>query len=191
MRIIAGALGGRKLKTAEGPGYRPAMSRVREALFSMLESRGLVWQAVNCLDLFAGSGSLGFEALSRGGASAVFVESGKGAARVLRENAEALALLPARRETVRIVEEDCARFLAKRANRVFDLVFIDPPYGDDVLQSTLFRLLKNGWLSPDALVVAEISVRAQLDAEKLDSRLELVVDRLYGQTRILIWNLLT
>lgn len=66
MRIIAGALGGRNLKTVEGPGYRPATAKVREAIFSMLSSRGVVWSGLRVLDLFAGSGSLSFEALSRG-----------------------------------------------------------------------------------------------------------------------------
>ena len=65
MRIIAGALGGRNLKTVEGPGYRPATAKVREAIFSMLSSRGVVWSGLRVLDLFAGSGSLSFDALSR------------------------------------------------------------------------------------------------------------------------------
>lgn len=188
MRIIAGSLGGRTLKTAEGPGYRPAMSRVREALFSMLESRGISWHGLWCLDLYAGSGSLGLEALSRGAEGAVFVESGKDAARVLRGNAERLGLLPSRADTVRIHEEECARILGRRASRAFDLICIDPPYGDDVLQPIMRLILKNGWAAPGGLVVAEVSIRAKLDAAALDKRLTPLIDRNYGQTRILIWQ---
>ena len=87
MRIIAGACRGRTLHTVTGPGYRPAMGRVRESLFSMLEARGVVWGAVRVLDVFAGSGSLGFEALSRGARFADFIEKDHRAAECLRKNA--------------------------------------------------------------------------------------------------------
>ena len=84
MRIIAGALGGRNLKTVEGPGYRPATAKVREAIFSMLSSRGVVWSGLRVLDLFAGSGGIGIEALSRGAGFAVFVEQNPKAAEIIR-----------------------------------------------------------------------------------------------------------
>ncbi len=189
MRIIAGFLGGRTLKTAEGPGYRPAMSRVREALFSMLESRGVAWRSTRCLDLFAGSGSLGFEAVSRGAPEVWFVESGKEAATVLRGNATRLGLWPERADGVRVAEEECGRFLRSRAAHPFELVFIDPPYGDDVLTPTVRMLLKNGWLAPEGIVTAEVSARAALDAEGMDGRLGVLADRLYGQTRIVLWSM--
>ncbi len=189
MRIIAGFLGGRTLKTAEGPGYRPAMSRVREALFSMLESRGVAWRSTRCLDLFAGSGSLGFEAVSRGAPEVWFVESGKEAARVLRDNAARLGLWPDRADGVRVAEEDCGRFLRSRAAHPFELAFIDPPYGDDALTPTVRMLLKNGWLAPTGIVAAEVSARAALDAEGMDERLSVLADRLYGQTRIVLWSM--
>ena len=75
MRIIAGTLKGRRIRTTEGPGYRPATGRVRESVFSMLESLGVDWPACRAADIFAGSGALGIEALSRGAASVLFVES--------------------------------------------------------------------------------------------------------------------
>ena len=86
MRIISGRLGGRTLKTVEGEGYRPAMSKTREALFSMLAARGLVWSTARVLDLFAGSGSLAFEAISRGAPHALLVENSVQAMRCLQAN---------------------------------------------------------------------------------------------------------
>ena len=90
MRIIAGALGGRNLKTVEGPGYRPATAKVREAIFSMLSSRGVVWSGLRVLDLFAGSGSLSFEALSRGAQEVCLVEREPKVVQCLNQNVEAL-----------------------------------------------------------------------------------------------------
>ena len=191
MRIIAGFLGGRSLKAAEGPGYRPAMSRVREALFSMLESRGVAWRSARCLDLFAGSGSLGFEAVSRGAPLACFVESGKEAARVLRENATRLGLWPERSASVCVFEEECGRFLRRCPAHQFEVAFVDPPYGNDVLTPALRQLLNNGWLAPGGIIAAEISARAALKAEETDARLGILADRLYGQTRIVVWNIET
>lgn len=124
MRIIAGAYGGRLLKTVEGPGYRPAMSRVRESLFSMLSSRGVVWAGSRVLDLFAGSGSLAFEALSRGADEAWFVELNAKAAACIEKNATSLGIEPQR---WRVLAEDITKVLGRRAAAPFDVVFIDPP----------------------------------------------------------------
>ena len=88
MRIIAGALKGRRIRTTEGPGYRPATGRVRESVFSMLESLGVDWSACRAADIFAGSGALGIEALSRGAASVLFVELAARAAGLIRTNLE-------------------------------------------------------------------------------------------------------
>ena len=138
MRIISGRLGGRRIKTVEGEGYRPAMGKTRESLFSMLTSRGVVWEGARVLDLFAGSGSLAFEAVSRGAELAVLVENSAVAARCLADNIRQLGLL------------------------------------------------KRNWLAPGALICAEIEKDAVVAAP--DS-LELLVERHFGQTRILIWTL--
>ena len=90
MRIISGRLGGRNLKTVEGEGYRPAMGKTREALFSMLAARGIDWYSARVLDLFAGSGSLAFEAISRGAEHALLVEMAPQAVRCLKANIAAL-----------------------------------------------------------------------------------------------------
>lgn len=185
MRIVAGAFRGRVLKTVEGPGYRPAMSRVREALFSMLESRGVVWSASTALDLFAGSGSLAFEALSRGARSALLVENAAQAVKCLHANARTLGLDEGR---CRIVQEEVAKTLGKRPHAPFDVVFIDPPYGKNLLPPTLNTLLRNGWVRADAIVTAEVESSVPYAAESAHPQLELLTERSFGQTRILLWK---
>ncbi len=188
MRIIAGVLGGRTLRTVEGPGYRPAMSRVREALFSMLESRGVVWSRCRVFDAFGGSGSLAFESISRGAPEAVIVENAKEAIRCLQKNVQILALAP---EHVRIVHSDVLKFLKVRASHCFDVVFIDPPYGKNLLTPTLHHLIKQEWVREGAFITAEVEASLRLSScskNAVPSCLEPVAERTFGQTRILIWK---
>ena len=170
MRIIAGALGGRNLKTVEGPGYRPATAKVREAIFSMLSSRGVVWSGLRVLDLFAGSGSLSFEALSRGAQEVCLVEREPKVVQCLNQNVEAL------------------RFLRGRAYQPYDVIFADPPYGENRLVPTLKAIMKGGWLAPDGYLLAEIEGLLRFDAAAAHEELELEIDRNYGQTRIILWH---
>lgn len=181
MRIIAGACRGRVLKTVEGPGYRPAMSRVRESLFSILEARGVVWGGVRTLDLFAGSGSLGFEALSRGAAEAVFVEKDARAAACLADNARVLGV----EDRCRIQAEDVLRVTARRPDDPFEIIFVDPPYGQSLLAPALRNLLRRNWLAEGGYLVAEVEKRLTLPRP---AGLDLETERLYGQTRIALWT---
>lgn len=184
MRIIAGALGGRSLKTVEGPGYRPATAKVREAIFSMLASRGVVWSAVRVLDLFAGSGSLSFEALSRGVSAACLVEKEPKAVNCLTDNVDKLGLS----DQCQVVEMDVSRFTRGKAYQPYDLIFIDPPYGENRLSPTLKAIMRGSWLAPGGYLVAEIESTLRFDPEKAHEGLILETDRNYGQTRILIWH---
>jgi 16S rRNA (guanine966-N2)-methyltransferase len=186
MRIIAGTCKGRSLKTTTGPGFRPAMGKVREALFSMLEARGVDWPAVGVIDLFAGSGSLGFEAMSRGAAHVTFVESAPYAAKVIAANAEHLGFGPDRFD---IRPDAVAKVLAARSGRIYDVAFIDPPYELRVLGPVLRALVNNGWLAPGALVNAEVETRAPFSPEGAHPELSLEADRAYGQTRVILWRL--
>lgn len=187
VRIIAGHWKGRRIKTAEGEGYRPATGKVREALFSMLDSRGIRWQSARVLDVFAGSGSLGWEALSRGAGQVWFLESDARAARLLREQASSFAL-PGYQ--VRVLAGDALRVLAKPASLDFDLLFFDPPYGRDLLVSALRLAEAGGWIAPRAMVCAE--VEAGWDPAAMDlPGFALLVNRLYGQTKLLIWKKIT
>jgi 16S rRNA (guanine966-N2)-methyltransferase len=122
MRIIAGELGGRMLRVPVKAAYRPTSDRVREALFSILESR-MDWTTLRVCDFFAGSGSLGIEALSRGAAHAVFIERDRRNAEHLRENVRALGL----EERAQVVCSPVESWFSRGVER-FDLVFADPPY---------------------------------------------------------------
>ena len=191
MRIIAGEFRGRTLKTVEGPGYRPATSRVREALFSMLEARGLVWSACSVLDLFAGTGSLAFESASRGARRVCLVENSGIAVKCLEHNAAALGLFASR---CSIMREDALRLLARRRRKEqenpgerFDVVFLDPPYGMNLVPTVLQALVHGQWLAPKAFVLAEMEAQARID-ETAHEELVCVSRREYGQTRILLWQ---
>ncbi|MBN9735262.1 MULTISPECIES: 16S rRNA (guanine(966)-N(2))-methyltransferase RsmD [unclassified Pseudonocardia] len=148
-RVIAGAAGGRRLDVPPS-GTRPTSDRVREALFSALDhDPGLGGAAV--LDVCAGSGALGLEALSRGAADAVFVEADKRAAGVLRRNVGSVGL------GGRVVAGRAGTVLAGPAPRTFDVVLVDPPYavGDAEIAGWLTAAAGNGWLAGDAVVVVE------------------------------------
>ena len=153
-RIVAGAAGGRSL-VVPSAGTRPTSDRVREALFSRLEHRGLL-DGTAVLDLYAGSGALGLEAASRGAASVVLVDHAKAAVAALRRNVAALAL-----PGVQVVPERALPYLQRRRPvPELDLVLLDPPYdlGEDDLTLVLTALAPH--LVPDAVVVVERSARS-------------------------------
>jgi 16S rRNA (guanine(966)-N(2))-methyltransferase RsmD len=173
--VIAGSRGGRSLVTPRGRATRPTSDRVREALFSILGPL----EGLNVLDLYAGSGALGIEALSRGAASATLIDSSAAAIVAIRRN---LAMLELEAETRR---EDALRFVerARIAAPQYDLVFLDPPYRH---ASTLGRKLSAALpavLAPRARVVAESDRRAPLALE-----LPLADERRYGDTLIRIYD---
>lgn len=185
MRVIAGEFGGREIRTAEGPGYRPATAKVRQAVFSMLEARGLAYDGLRVLDLFAGSGSLGIEALSRGAARVWFVEQDRRAAALINANLLAFGASEAR---FRVLTADVPAVLRRRPEAPFGLVCIDPPYGRDLLSPTLEAVLDKEWAAPGGFVLAEIEARAAFDPKAFATELALATDRTYGQTRIILWS---
>jgi 16S rRNA (guanine966-N2)-methyltransferase len=152
-RIVAGTAGGRRLKVPP-KGTRPTSERVREALFNALGTAGEL-DGAHVLDLYAGSGALGLEALSRGAAGALFVESDRRAVEVLRDNVSTLGL----GGTVRAAPVEAV--VAAPAPRPYDLVLADPPYIVDAgaLRKVLAALGSNGWLGSAALVVVERAAR--------------------------------
>jgi 16S rRNA (guanine966-N2)-methyltransferase len=176
-RIIAGVAGGRRLLVPP-KGTRPTSDRVREALFSALENDpGLAGAAV--LDLCAGSGALGLEALSRGAAHALFVESDRRAAGVLRRNIEQLGLPGAT-----LVAASAGSVLAGPAGRAYDLVLADPPYDvpDGEVAGWLAAAEAHGWLAEDAVVVVERAGRG--GAFPWPASLQAVRERRYGDTTL-------
>lgn len=186
MRIISGSLKGREIKTSVGPGYRPAMSKVRAAIFSMLEARGVSWPEARVLDIFAGSGSLAFEALSRGAVFACFVEKDKKAARVIRENAVRFGIDPGR---YAIQAQESRIFLGTRSMEPFDVVFIDPPYRGNFLSASVTAVLRHGWLREGGVINAEVESGLRFDPEGEFPSLKCIADRTYGQTRVVLWTL--
>lgn len=153
IRIIGGTWRGRRFRFADVPDIRPTPDRVRETLFNWIAGRVV---GARCLDLFAGSGALALEALSRGAESAVLVEQNAVAVRSLTE---LIATLGAK--NARIEREDALRFLGRSA-MPFDIVFLDPPFAAGLLSKSAALLEGHGWLAPDALIYVESSARESL-----------------------------
>jgi 16S rRNA (guanine966-N2)-methyltransferase len=173
MRIVGGQFKGRAIAAPAGHDTRPTSDRAREAMFNILAhaqwSAGIVGRRV--LDLFAGSGALGLEAMSRGAAFALFVETDAGARGAIRDNVEALGLFGA----TRIHRRDATDLGVKPAGlgEPFDLVFLDPPYGKGLGETAMARLAPGGWIGPDALIVFECGADespSTPDFERLDTR---------------------
>jgi 16S rRNA (guanine966-N2)-methyltransferase len=175
VRVIAGRLGGRPLQAPRGSVTRPTSDRVREALFSIL---GEV-DGARVLDLFAGSGALAIEALSRGAACATLVDSSAAAIATIRRNLETLGL------SAEVQRQRALEYLqrARAARRQYDLVFLDPPYRHAGTLALELRAALQPVLSPDARVVVESDRRAPLE---LDS--PLLDERRYGDTLIRIYG---
>lgn len=177
-RIISGAAGGRRLQTPPGSSTRPTSDRVREALFSRLEHRGLL-DGTTVLDLYAGSGALGLEAASRGASLVLLVESHKAAVKVIRANAGVVG-----HPGVRVLADTVERALAAGppAGTRMDLVLIDPPYdvSEETLAAVLTALVEQQWLAPEAFVVVERSSRSPQPT--WPEGLELSGEKRYGET---------
>ncbi|WP_068265657.1 16S rRNA (guanine(966)-N(2))-methyltransferase RsmD [Janibacter limosus] len=155
-RIISGDAGGRRLRTPTGDGTRPTTDRVREALFSALESRGVI-EGAHVMDLYAGSGALGLEAASRGAASVLLVESDRGASATIRANISDLGVAGARLQSCSVEQA-----LNRTASLRYDLVLADPPYDvtEESLASVLEMLLAHQWLAQEPVIVIERSSRS-------------------------------
>ncbi|RHW16329.1 16S rRNA (guanine(966)-N(2))-methyltransferase RsmD [Sphingomonas gilva] len=148
MRIIAGTHRGRPILAPKGDSTRPTADRVREALFSMLASRIGDFAGLSVLDLFAGSGALGLEALSRGAAHCTFVEQDKAALDALKANIARLALPGAEVRATSVLA-------LGPAARPYDLILADPPYGTGAGAVTLDKLARLGWFAPGAWISVE------------------------------------
>ncbi|QXQ08186.1 16S rRNA (guanine(966)-N(2))-methyltransferase RsmD [Sphingosinicellaceae bacterium] len=157
MRIIAGKWRGRAIVAPAGDATRPTADRVREALFSMLTSRLGSFEGLRVADVFAGTGALGLEALSRGAAHASFIESDADAVKVLRTN---IAKLGAEAAT-----DVAATSVATvgRSRQPCDLILLDPPYGEGLAAAALARLHEQGWIAPHALISVETGAKEALE----------------------------
>ena len=182
MRIVGGRLKGRVLSAPSSRAIRPTSERLRESIFDILEHRfpGQI-EGARVVDLFAGTGALAIEALSRGARFALFVDNGAEARALLRANVEALAL----GGVTRIWRADATKLGASPAGGPFALAFVDPPYGQGLAHPALVALTEGGWLEPNALCIVEEAGKAEIPAPV---GLALIDERLYGDTRIAIFQ---
>ena len=153
IRIVGGSLRGSRIEVADSQGLRPTSDRARETLYNWLAP----WiEGMRCLDLYAGSGALGIEALSRGAAECVFIERDRGLATALRET-----LVRLQQAQVKVVNADALSWL--QADAVpFDLVLLDPPFEHDFWQQSVQALEQNGWLAADAWIYVEAPLQRQI-----------------------------
>ncbi len=180
MRVVGGALRGRPLAAPKTPAIRPTADRLREALFNILiHAYGDPIGGARVLDLFAGTGALGIEALSRGAAFALFVDDGAEARALLRENVATLGL----GGTARIFRRDATKLGPAHPIEPFSLVFLDPPYGRGLAETALASARDGGWLTADALIVVEEAKKSAFAAPPSFAELE---RRGYDDTELVV-----
>lgn len=170
LRIIGGQWRGRKLQFPCIDGLRPTSDRIRETLFNWLAAD--IHQA-HCLDLCAGSGALGFEAVSRGAAGAVLLETHTAAAGALKAHCQLLGT-----QAVRVLQQDALRYLQQGPCETFNLVFLDPPFAANLWQGLAAALVARPWLADNALVYIEAPLNQPL---QLPASLQLIKDKKAGQ----------
>lgn len=170
MQIISGKYKGKKIKGYDIKTTRPTMQRVKESLFAMIQN---YINGSNCLDLFAGSGNLGLEAISNGASSCTFVDLNNNAIKVLNENLKEI-------ENKKIVKSDYKSYL-NSTNEKFDIIFLDPPYQDHLINNAINLILKNDLLNDNGLIICEF-----VD-EEIENVLNLFKEKSYGDKKIKIF----
>ncbi|MGH6761927.1 MAG: 16S rRNA (guanine(966)-N(2))-methyltransferase RsmD [Phyllobacterium sp.] len=178
MRIVGGKFRGRSLATPATSAIRPTTDRTRESLFNIIAHQfPEKLSGSRVLDLFAGTGALGLEAISRGARYGIFVEESTEGRGVIRSNVESFGLTG----QTKILRRDATSLGPAGTIEPFDLVFADPPYGKGLGEKAFLAALEGGWLNPDTLMVLEEEADA---AVELDSRFSIVDERNYGGTII-------
>ena len=183
IRIIGGSLKGRSLSAPSGRETRPTADRVREAIFNILAHgiEDFALEDARVLDLFAGTGALGLEALSRGARFCQFVEESAETRGLIRRNADDLGLIG----RCKIWRRDATRLGKAAPQPPYDLVFADPPYGKGMGERALHSLVAGGWLAPGAAVALEESSDATIDQPE---GLSVIDRRLYGDTQVIFYR---
>ena len=180
MRIVGGKFRGQPLWAPPGADTRPTSERVREAIFNILAHGAAATgiEGARVLDLFAGTGALGLEALSRGARFCQFIDDRAAARAVIRRNAEALGVTG----RCKIWRRDATRLGPSAPQPPFDLVFADPPYGKGFGEAALASLVEGGWLAAKAVIVLEESGRTKV---AVPAKLRVVDERIYGDSRVM------
>jgi len=180
MRIISGQFRGKKLISPLKKETRPTSDRTRESVFnwlsSYLEREEMTFEDLTVLDIFAGTGALGLEALSRGAARGVFLDASRAACQVIQENVDAMKL----RDRAKVYCADIREI--DRCKEPFSLVFLDPPYGRGLIEKGLRSLFEKGWIADQALVVLEMGSDERFH---LPDKLSLLEERIYGIAKII------
>jgi 16S rRNA (guanine966-N2)-methyltransferase len=185
MRVVGGSLRGRTLAAPKSQSIRPTADRLREALFNILvHAYDNPVEGARVLDLFAGTGALGIEALSRGAAFALFVDEGAEARALLRENVATLGL----GGTSRIFRRDATKLGPAHPVEPFSLAFLDPPYGKGLAEQALASARAGGWLVPDALIVIEEAKKSAFAAPEGFAEIE---RRAYDDTEFVVLRFAT
>lgn len=179
MRIIAGEFGGRRLKSIESPGLRPTTDRVRESIFNILSAR-IEFEGARALDLFAGTGALGIEAISRGATACDFVERERKALAIIRENLSSLDLLA----RGRIVNSDAIAFVG-HVEGGYDIIFADPPYAASVFEKLIHTIFERSLLNDGGLLVVE---HASTMRGHTREGIDLLLEREFGDSAISIYR---
>ena len=160
MRIVAGKFRGKQLTSPSDESIRPTADRVRESMFNILASRlGPVFDGIRVLDLFAGTGALGLEALSRGAAHVTFVDTGAEARGIIRDHIEAFGA----GGITKLLRRDATDLGTPGTFGQFNLIFLDPPYNKGLGEQALAGLRANNWLAPGATIVLEDSIEANIE----------------------------
>ena len=183
MRIVAGKFKGREIKGPASESTRPTSDRVRESLFNVLAHGidGFSLEDARVMDLFAGTGALGLEAISRGAKYCCFVEEDAGARGVIRTNADSCSVIG----QTRIWRRDATDLGPCSPQSPYDLVFVDPPYGKGLGEKALASLINGGWLAQDSVVVLEEASKSQVGEV---TGLALIDSRTYGDTTVMIFK---
>jgi 16S rRNA (guanine(966)-N(2))-methyltransferase RsmD len=179
MRIISGSARGKRLATFDGNSIRPTSDRVREALFSMLFSRLGDFSGRRVLDLYAGSGALSLEALSRGADHATLIDDGNQAAKLIEHNANTCRL----QDKISLIRGQVLdKLVLTRSSAPFDLIFVDPPYDKDLLIPTLVKISELSLLAEDGIVCIELSSKETLP-DRI-GQLQCITQRRYGGSQV-------
>ena len=179
LNVIAGTAGGLKLKTTDSDKTKPTLGRVKEAMFSMIAD---YLPGATVLDLFAGSGSLGIEALSHGAEKCFFNDSNKSCCKITEQNLAFTKLIS--KATVSQYEFGMALDVYRKQKVVFDVVFLDPPYGMDYYSEVITGLQKRGLLRPNAIIIAEHTAERPLPEMR---GLDIIKNKKYGTVAITVY----
>lgn len=172
MRIISGKYKGKKIYGFDIEGTRPTMDRVKESLFGIIQNN---LKDSICLDLFAGSGSLGIEALSNGASICYFVDKNKQILNILKNNLKGI-------ENSILIEKEYLMALEELKNKKFDVIFLDPPYKDNLITPSIKKIIELNMLNKDAIIVCEY------ENEDIKCDLKLIKDKKYGSKKVKIYK---